>query len=167
MSTRVSEIRLGDTQLDEAFCPQSVTVVLEDDLDVSRGDMIIGLEDRPGAATDLRARVCWMRRQPLRSGVRFLLKHTSLTTPAVVAGIEHRLDMATLEPAPAPPELELNDLGEIRLRTARPIVFDAYATNRLMGSFILIEEGTNATVAAGMLVPPTEVAPLADAGYTI
>jgi bifunctional enzyme CysN/CysC/sulfate adenylyltransferase subunit 1 len=75
--------------------------------------------------------------------------------------------MATLEPAPAPPELGLNDLGEIRLHTARPIVFDAYATNRLMGSFILIEEGTNATVAAGMLLPPAEVVPLADAGYTI
>jgi bifunctional enzyme CysN/CysC/sulfate adenylyltransferase subunit 1 len=167
LSTRVREIRLGDAQLEEAFCPQSVTVVLEDDLDVSRGDMIIGLEDRPGAATDLRARVCWMRRQPLRRGARFLLKHTSLTTPAIVAGIEHRLDISTLEPAPAPLELGLNDLGEIRLSTARPVVFDAYATNRLTGSFILIEEGTNATVAAGMLLPPAEVVPLADAGYTI
>jgi bifunctional enzyme CysN/CysC/sulfate adenylyltransferase subunit 1 len=167
LCTSVREIRLGDTQFEEAFCPQSVTVVLEDDLDVSRGDMIIGLDDRPGAATDLRARICWMRRQPLLSGARFLLKHTSLTTPAVVSAIEHRIDIATLEPAPAPPELGLNDLGEIRLRTARPIVFDAFATNRLTGSFILIEEGTNATVAAGMLLPPAEVVPLPDAGYSI
>jgi bifunctional enzyme CysN/CysC/sulfate adenylyltransferase subunit 1 len=167
LCTTVREIWLGETRLEEAFCPQSVTLVLEDDLDISRGDMIIGLDDLPGAATELRARVCWMRRQPLVSGARFLLKHTSMTTPAVVAGIEHRIDMATLEPQPAPPGLGLNDLGEIRLHTARPLVFDAYATNRLTGSFILIEEGTNATVAAGMLLPPSEVAHLAEVGYTI
>ena len=93
LCTRVREIWLGDAQLDEAFCPQSVTLVLEDDLDVSRGDMIIGLEDLPGAATELRARVCWMRRQPLRGGARFLLKHGSLTTLAVIPGIEHRIDI--------------------------------------------------------------------------
>ena len=158
---------MGDAVLEEAFCPQSITLVLEGNVDVSRGDMIVGLAGRPGVATDLRARICWMRQRPLHRGGRFLLKHASLTVPAVVGEISHRIAMATLEPEGAPAGLGLNDIGEVRLQTARPIVFDGYATNRLTGSFILIEPGTNATVAAGMLLPPTEAARLTDAEYTI
>jgi bifunctional enzyme CysN/CysC/sulfate adenylyltransferase subunit 1 len=155
--SHVKEIWTYDGAVEEAFCPQSITLVLADDIDVSRGNMIIGVEDRCGASTDLHAKVCWMHPRPLQRGKRYFLKHTSHTVPALVTEIEHRIDIATLEPQPAPPELALNDLGEIRLRTAQPIYFDGYATNRLTGSFILIEQGTNATVAAGMLLPPTEV----------
>jgi bifunctional enzyme CysN/CysC/sulfate adenylyltransferase subunit 1 len=143
--------------LDEAFCPQSVTLELEDDLDVSRGDMIVGLETLPGMGTELHAKVCWMNPRPLQAGRKYFLKHTSQSVQALVTSIEHRLDIQTLEPQPGPTDLAMNDIGEIRLKTARPVIYDGYAANRLTGSFILIEPGTNATVAAGMLLPPLEV----------
>jgi bifunctional enzyme CysN/CysC/sulfate adenylyltransferase subunit 1 len=153
----VKQIWTYDGPLDEAFCPQSITLVLEDDIDVSRGDMIIGPDNLPGASTDLRARVCWMHPRPLKSGRKYALQHTTKTVQASITGIEDRIDMTTLEPEPHPPELALNDIGEIRLSTSGPLIFDGYAANRLTGSFILIEPGTNATVGAGMLLPPLEV----------
>jgi bifunctional enzyme CysN/CysC/sulfate adenylyltransferase subunit 1 len=146
-----------DSPFQEAFCPQSITLVLEDDIDVSRGDMIIGPDNLPGASTDLHARVCWMHSRPLQRGRKYLLRHTTRTVQAAVADIEDRIDMTTLEPEPDPQELGLNDIGEVRLRASGPLVFDGYGTNRLTGSFILIEPGTNATVGAGMLFTPTEV----------
>jgi bifunctional enzyme CysN/CysC/sulfate adenylyltransferase subunit 1 len=156
-TTSVKEIWTYDGPVAEAFCPQSVTLVLEHDIDVSRGSMIVGLDALPGGGTDLRARVCWMHPRALTRGKKYLVKHTTSTVQAAVTEIEHRLDIATLEPQAAPAELGINDLGEIRLRTAKPLFYDGYATNRLTGSFVLIEPGTNATVGAGMLLPPTEV----------
>ena len=152
----VKQIWTYDGPRAEAFCPQSITLVLEHDIDISRGDMIIGPDNLPGASTDLRAKLCWMHSRPLQRGRKYLLRHTTRTVQAAVADIEDRIDMTTLEPEPAPAELALNDIGEVRFRTATPLVFDAYSTNRLTGSFILIEPGTNATAAAGMLFPPTE-----------
>ena len=143
--------------LQEAFCPQSVTLVLEHDLDISRGDMIIGQENLPGMSADLHARICWMNPRPLVAGKKFFLKHAAQTVQAVVTRLENRVDIHTFDMQPDPAELVLNGLGEIRLKTAKPIVFDGYSNNRLTGSFILIEQGTNATVAAGMLLPPTEL----------
>ncbi len=157
IKTRVKEIWTYDGPLAEAFCPQSVTLLLADDLDVSRGDMIVGLDARPGLSAELLARVCWMQPRPLQRGKKFFLKHASLTTQAVVTSIEGRMSMQTFEPEPEPAELVMNDIGEIQLRTARPLIFDGYAANRLTGSFILIEPSTNATAAAGMLLPPTEL----------
>ena len=119
--------------------------------------MIIGPDSLPGASTDLRAKLCWMHSRPLQRGRKYLLRHTTRTVQAAVADIENRIDMTTLEPEPAPSELGLNDIGEIHLRTSAPLVFDGYSTNRLTGSFILIEAGTYATAAAGMLFPPLEV----------
>jgi bifunctional enzyme CysN/CysC/sulfate adenylyltransferase subunit 1 len=153
----VKQIWTYDGPLQEAFCPQSITLVLEDDIDISRGDMIIGQDNLPGASTDLRAKVCWMHPRPLQSGRKYFLRHTTKTVQAVIASVEDRIDMTTLEPEPNPPELGLNDVGEVRLKTSGPLVFDGYAANRLTGSFILIEPGTNATVGAGMLLPPLEV----------
>jgi sulfate adenylyltransferase subunit 1 len=153
----VKQIWTYDGPLQEAFCPQSITLVLEDDIDISRGDMIIGPDNLPGASADLRAKVCWMHSRPLQRGRKYLLRHTTRTVQAAIAHIEDRIDMSTLEPRPNPDALALNDIGEVRLRTSAPLVFDGYGTNRLTGSFILIEPGTNATVAAGMLFPPTEV----------
>jgi sulfate adenylyltransferase subunit 1 len=142
----------------EAFCPQSVTLQLADDVDVSRGDMIAGLDRLPGAGSDLVAHVCWLHPRPLQRGRRYYLKHTSRTIQAVVTNISNRIDFDTFDPQPAPEMLAMNDIGEIQLRTAKPLFFDAYSTNRLTGSFILVEEGTNATVGAGMLPPPSEFA---------
>ena len=154
--SRVKEIWTYDGPRQEAFCPQSITLVLEDDVDVSRGDMLIGPDNLPGASTELHAKVCWMHPRPLHRGRKYFLKHTTQTVQAVVTEIEDRINVSTFEPEPDAPELALNDIGEIRLKAAKPLIFDGYATNRLTGSFILIEQGTNATVAAGMLFPPLE-----------
>ncbi len=156
-SSTVKEIRLHEKILPEAFCPQSVTITLEHDLDISRGDTIIGVENLPGMSTDLHAKICWMNPRPLQRGRKYFLKHTSQTVQAIVQSIENRINISTFEPEPEPAELALNDIGEIRLRAARPLVFDGYSANRLTGSFILIEQGTNHTVAAGMLNPPVEL----------
>jgi bifunctional enzyme CysN/CysC/sulfate adenylyltransferase subunit 1 len=155
--TTVKQIWTYDGPVEEAFCPQSVTLVLEHDIDLSRGSMLIGPDHLPGASTELEADACWMHPRALAPGKKYWLKHTTHTVQAVVTELVHKLDMATLDPGPAPAELAMNDIGTIRLRTARPLVFDGYAANRLTGSFILIEPGTNATVAAGMLLPPREV----------
>ncbi|HOW64300.1 MAG TPA: GTP-binding protein [Candidatus Paceibacterota bacterium] len=154
--SRVKQIWTYDGCLQEAFCPQSVTLILEDDIDISRGDTIIGPDNLPGSGTDLRAHVCWMHPRPLQNGKKYLLKHTTQTVQAIITNIDGRIDFSTFDSVPQPAELEMNAIGEIHLRTARPLVYDGYWTNRLTGSFILIEPGSNATVAAGMLAPPPQ-----------
>lgn len=156
IKTTVKDIWTYHGPVAEAFCPQSVTLCLEHDIDVSRGDMIVGLESLPGCGTELSARVCWMHQRPLQAAKKYFLKHTTQTIQAAVTQIENRINFETLEPEPAPATLAMNDIGGIRLKTAKPLIFDGYSTNRLTGSFILIEQGTNATVAAGMLAAPTE-----------
>ena len=108
-----------------------------------------------------------MHPRPLQAGKKYFLKHTTHTVQVVVTELVNKLNIVTLETDPEPAELGMNDLGQIRLRTAKPIVFDGYATNRLTGSFILIEQGTNATVAAGMLLPPREVVKPENGDYVI
>ena len=156
IKTTVKDIWNYDHSMPEAFCPQSVTLCLEHDIDISRGDMIVGLENLPGRSADLSARICWMHLRPLQAGKKYFLKHGTQTVQAVVTQIENKINFDTLEAEPAPAALAMNDIGGIRIKTAKPLVFDGYQTNRLTGSFILIEQGTNATVAAGMLSAPTE-----------
>ncbi len=156
IKTTIKDIWTYDGSLNEAFCPQSVTICLEHDIDISRGDMIVGLEQLPGMGSDLHARICWMSIRPLQAGKKYFLKHGPQTVQVVVTQIEGRINMETVELEAGPTEFRANDIGVIRLKTAKPIIYDGYATNRLTGSFILIEQGTNATVGAGMLFPPTE-----------
>jgi len=156
IKSRVKDIWSYDSSLNEAFCPQSVTVCLEHDIDISRGDMIVGIENLPGRSSELHAQVCWMHSRPLQAGKKYFLKHATQTVQAIVTKLESRINMTTLEPEPDPAALAINDIGGIRIKTAKPLVFDGYTTNHLTGSFILIEQGTNTTVAAGMLSPPTE-----------
>ena len=157
LCSTVKEIHTAAGPAEEAFSPQSVTLVLEDDIDISRGDLIAGLNTPPGSSTELQANICWMHSRPLQRGRKYLLKHTTQTVQAIVTSIEHRLNFTDLEAESTPDELALNDIGEIRLKTSKPLHFDGYAANRLTGSFILIEQGTNATAGAGMLFPPTEL----------
>ncbi|MST95395.1 MAG: sulfate adenylyltransferase [Pedosphaera sp.] len=156
LKSTVKEIWTYDGSLPEAFCPQSVTLVLEHDLDISRGDLVIGLENLPGMSGDLHARVCWMHPRPLQKGNKYFLKHSTQTVQAIVTSVENRINIQNFEPEAVTEGLPLNAIGEIRLKTSRPLLYDGYATNRLTGSFILVEQGTNATVAAGMLLPPLE-----------
>lgn len=155
--TNVRQIWTYDGPVAEAFCPQSVTLVLDHDIDISRGSMLVGTDHLPGTSRNLLAEICWMHPVALRRGKKYLLKHTTQTVSVVVTEILHKLNIATLDPEPEPAGLAMNDLGGIRLHAAQPLYFDGYTTNRLTGSFILIEPGTNATVAAGLLAPPSEV----------
>ena len=156
--TTVKEIWTYDGELSEAFCPQSVTLCLEHDIDISRGDMIVGTEKFPGCSAELRARVCWMHSKPLKPRTKYLLKHTTQVVQAVVTSLENRIPMTSFQPELSPSELAMNDIGIIQLTTSEPIVFDEYSLNRLTGAIILMEQGTNATVAAGMLFPAAEPA---------
>ncbi|MCP5522282.1 MAG: sulfate adenylyltransferase [Verrucomicrobiales bacterium] len=156
IETSIQSIHTDDGLLQEAFCPQSVTLLLKDDIDVSRGDAIVGTDDLPGMAANLRARVCWMHPKPLQPGRKFFLKHATRTVQAMVTSIDHRVNISTYDEEPAGEGLALNQIGEVRIKTASPLVYDGYRQNRLTGAFILIEPGTNQTVAAGMLEAPAE-----------
>jgi sulfate adenylyltransferase subunit 1 len=158
IKTSIKEIWTYNGTLPEAFCPQSVTLCLKHDIDVSRGDMFVGKENLPGCSADLRARVCWMHARPLQPNKKYFLKHTTRVVQAVVTSLESRIPMASFEPESSPRELAMNDIGIIHLKTSKPIIFDGYSMNRLTGAIILIEQGTNATVAAGMLFPAAEPA---------
>jgi sulfate adenylyltransferase large subunit len=151
--TRIAGVDSFDGELETAFAPMSVTVRLEDDIDVSRGDMICAAEDPPEPVRELVADVCWMTNRPLEPGGRYTVKHTTRTARAIVEEVEHKIDVHTLEPGPAE-ELALNDIGRVRLRTSAPLVADPYARNRTTGSFILVDEATNDTVGAGMVLTP-------------
>jgi bifunctional enzyme CysN/CysC len=151
-TTRIASIETYDGQLDAAFPPMSVTLLLEDDLDISRGDLICRVADAPEPTRELVATICWMSDRPLQPRGRYALKHTTRTTRALVGEIHHRIDVDTLTPDPSVGELHLNDIGVVTLRTGAPVLADPYGRNRVTGSFILIEEGTNDTVAAGMVL---------------
>jgi bifunctional enzyme CysN/CysC len=149
--TRIAAIDTFDGELEEAIAPMSLTLRLEDELDISRGEMIVHPHEQPSVARELAADLCWMTEAPLRPGGRYLIKHTSRGATAIVDAIEDVVDVHTLDRDEPPAELALNDIGRVRLRTSVPLVFDSYAGNRRTGSFILIEEGSNRTVAAGMI----------------
>jgi len=134
------------------MAPMSLTLRLEDELDISRGELICHPEQEPLVARELAADVCWMAQKPLQPGGRYLIKQTTRSATAVVDKIEDLLDVHTLERDPPPAELRLNDIGRVHLRTSTPLVFDPYKSNRRTGSFILIDESSNETVAAGMIV---------------
>jgi sulfate adenylyltransferase large subunit len=154
VSSVVEAVETLDGPLEEAFPPQSVTVRLADDVDVSRGDVLVKAEDHVAGVPLVRefeADVCWFADRPLRPGARYLLKHLTHTAEAIVDEILDVVDVRTLERADAPAELGLNDIGRIRLRTRRPLLADPYARNRVTGAFILIDESNNDTVAGGMI----------------
>ncbi len=151
-TSRIASIESFEGPLREAFPPQSVTVRLEDDLDVSRGDVIARPSDAPTVARELEAVVCWMADAPLRPRARYAIKHATRSVRGVVEGIDWRLDVETLGQLPDAPELALNETGHVRLRLSAPLAFDPYERNRDTGSFILIDEATNDTVGAGLIV---------------
>jgi len=153
--TRIASIDTYDGEIDSAVPTMSVALRLADEVDISRGDMIVGTEDPPVAARELEANICWMSEQPLAPRGRYTIKHTTRSARAVVEAIEHRVDINNLEHVPAQ-QLALNEIGRVHLRCSTPLVVDPYSRNRTTGSFILIDETTNDTVAAGMVVSATQ-----------
>ncbi len=151
-TTRITRIEQGGQPVAAAFAPMSVTIHLADDVDISRGDLLCHPDNRPMVSQDLSARICWMSERPLEARGRYALKHTTRWTRAIVDELLYRLDVNTGQRDWKAGSLGPNDLGRIRLRTTTPVVFDPYQRNRTTGSFILVDEATNATVAAGMLL---------------
>ena len=150
--TRIASIETADGPVDEAYPPMSVTVRLEDELDVSRGDMICRPHNQPTVTQDVDAMVCWMdEASALRPGARLVLKHTTRSCRALVKDLQYRLDVNTLHRDLEASELVLNEVGRVRLRTTQPVFVDSYARNRATGGFVLIDEQTNKTVGAGMI----------------
>jgi sulfate adenylyltransferase large subunit len=148
--TTIAAIDSFEGELETAFPPMSVTLRFADELDISRGDMVVDAEDPPTSSRELEAMVCWMSDAPLRPNGRYAIKHTTRSAKAIVQELEYRVDVNTLVHEPAD-ELSLNGIGRVRLRTSTPLMVDRYRRNRTTGSFILIDEATGDTVGAGMI----------------
>ena len=152
LTSRIAAIDTMDGPVEEAFAPMSVTVRLADDLDISRGDLICRAHNAPMVTQDVEAMVCWMVDKPLRPGAKLAIKHTTRSARAVVRELRYRLDVNTLHRDEDATELRLNDIGRIRLRTTQPLFADEYRRNRTTGGFIVIDEATNATAGAAMIL---------------
>jgi sulfate adenylyltransferase subunit 1 (EFTu-like GTPase family) len=150
--SRVEAVETVDGPLDAALPPQSVTIRLADDLDISRGDLLADPEKPPTAARELDARICWMSERPLEARAKLAVKHTTRSVRAIVDELVAVTDIHSLDDVPGPERLELNDIGVVRLRLSEPLAVDPYAESRETGAFILIDEATNDTVAAGMVI---------------
>jgi bifunctional enzyme CysN/CysC len=152
-TTRIEAIDTADGPVQEAFPPMSVVVRLADELDVSRGDMICRPHNAPHSAQDVEAMICWMDEQDaIVPGKKYALKHTTRNVRTVVRDVQYRLDVNTLHRAENPGSLSLNEIGRVTLRTTQPLFVDEYRRNRSTGGFILVDEATNRTVAAGIVV---------------
>jgi len=150
-SSVVKRIELGAVSLPEAIHEQSVSILLEDEIDVSRGDMLVPAAEQPTVTKEVEGMVCWFSETPLSPARTYLVRHTTRTSKAKIAGIDYRVDVNTLAQEPAS-SLAMNDIARIRLRLAQPLAVDPYTENRATGAFIVIDESTNNTVGAGMIV---------------
>jgi sulfate adenylyltransferase large subunit len=152
-TSRVKAIATWDGELHEAYAPMAASIQLEDELDVSRGDMLVHPDRLPHISRRFEASVVWMSQQPLEPGRPYLVKHTTQQVTAVVTALRYRVNVNTLDQERAE-RLELNEIGRVTIETTRPLFFDAYRTNRSTGAFILIDPLSNATAAAGMIQEP-------------
>jgi len=150
--TTIKSIDVFEEELEEAYPPMSVTIRLNDDLDLSRGDMIVKENNVPQIEQDLDVMVCWMNEKPLLSRTKYHLKHTTNDVKCMVKEIKYKVDVNTLNRIEDGKELKMNEIARVSLRTTRPLFFDSYRKNRQTGSLILIDEGTNNTVGVGMIV---------------
>lgn len=152
LSSKVKSVEIGGEEIEEAFAPLSVTVQLEDDIDISRGDMLVREGNLPKVGQDIDAMICWMSDKPLQLNGKYFLKHTTRDARAVIKDIKYKLDINTLHRITENPQISMNDVGRITIRTTAPLLYDAYTKNRETGSFILIDEATNVTVGACMII---------------
>ena len=152
-STTIKTVESGGEQLDEAYAPMSVTITLNDEIDISRGDMIVRENNLPKSGQDLEVMVCWMDdKKPLQLRGKYAIKHTTNDARCIVNDIKYKMDINTLSRIHDDKEIKLNDIGRISIRTTKPLFFDDYQRNRNTGSLVLIDEGTNVTVGACMIL---------------
>ena len=151
-NSKIKQILIADKEIDEAFHPQSVTILLEDQIDVSRGDMLVKPNNQPNNSQDLDARICWFSgSKKLTQGTKLILRHTTKEAQVIVSEVRYKIDVNSLRKNEEQKEFGMNDIGRITLRSSLPIFWDSYRRNRNTGSFILVDPFTNETLAAGML----------------
>jgi len=151
MQSRIKEIFVGEQSTDIVFPPQSVTITLETDIDLSRGDMMVRENNQPESVQELDAQICWMGEQPLNPGIRYIVRHGTTEIKSMIREVLYKVDINTLHRNEEDRDIGMNDIARIRLRTASPLLVDDYRRNRTTGSFVLIDPGTNLTVAAGFI----------------
>jgi sulfate adenylyltransferase subunit 1 len=151
-NSKIKTIEFGGKQLEEAFAPMSITMTLVDEIDISRGDIIAKPNNQPQSDQDLDLMLCWMNQRPVSLNTKFYLRHTTREVRGVLKEIQYKLDINSLSRVENVEQLGMNDIARVKIRTAQPLFFDGYRKNRITGSVILVDEGTNETVAAGMIV---------------
>ncbi|PIB37128.1 sulfate adenylyltransferase [Reichenbachiella sp. 5M10] len=151
-SSKIKSIDTYDGAIDEAFAPMSVTIQLEDEIDIGRGDMIVRTNNKPEAIQDIEVMVCWLNGKGPKPRAKYILRHTTSEVKAMIKDITYKLDISTLHRNEEDKEVGANDICKMQLRTTKPLLADSYSKNRITGSLILVDEGTNETVAAGMIV---------------
>ena len=150
--TRVKAIHSPDGEQEEAFAPQSVCITLTEEIDISRGDTLVKTNNPPEVSQDIEAMICWFSNKPMPPRAKLVIRHTTQETKAIIQDVKYHVDINTLHKIEGVDGFAMNDIGRITLRTAVPLIHDSYRRNRATGSFILIDPGTNETVAAGMIV---------------
>lgn len=154
MTSSVTAVYLGEKELESAVSPESVDITLSDDIDISRGDVIVAVDGKqPHMEQEVLLNVCWFRNSPMQQGKKYVIRHATQQTLGIIKEIEYKIDINTREKEYGVDKLIMNDIARVRIKTADPLIFDYYKDNRTMGSLIFIEEGTNDTVGAGMIVP--------------
>ena len=154
MTSSVTGVYLGEKELETAVSPESVDITLSDDIDISRGDVIVSVDGKqPHMEQEVLLNVCWFRNSPMQQSKKYVIRHATQQTLGIIKEIEYKIDINTREKEYGVDKLIMNDIARVRIKTADPLIFDYYKDNRTMGSLIFIEEGTNDTVGAGMIVP--------------
>ncbi|MBS1516797.1 MAG: sulfate adenylyltransferase subunit CysN [Bacteroidetes bacterium] len=151
-TSRIKSIDTYEGPVHEAFAPMSVTLRLEDDIDISRGDMIVRVNNQPETGQDIDVIVCWLSNQPMNPAAKYILMHTTKEVKAIIKELNYKFDINTLHRLENDKEMKMNDIARLRLRTTQPLFYDSYERNRNTGSLILIDEATKVTVAAGMII---------------
>jgi sulfate adenylyltransferase subunit 1 len=150
-SSKIKSVDTFDGPVEEAFAPMSVTVTLEDDIDISRGDMIVRENNVPEVGQDIDVMVCWLNSKPLQLNGKYAIKHTTKDVRCIVKEVKYRININTLHRDEENKEIKMNDIGRVTLRTTSPLFYDEYTKNRITGSLVLIDEATNVTVGAAMI----------------
>lgn len=150
--SKIKAIHTADGELSEAFSPLSVSLLLEDEIDISRGDMIVKTNNQPTTGQDIEAMICWFSERPLAQRGKFVVRHATREAKAILKDVRYKVNINTLHKIEDDLTFNMNDIGRITLRTSTPLIYDSYSKNRTTGSFILIDENTNETVAAGMII---------------
>ena len=150
--SRIKAIHTATGELTEAFSPLSVSLLLEDEIDISRGDTIVKSNNQPETGQDIEAMICWFSERPLHTRGKYLIRHTTREAKALIREVRYKVNINTLHKVEDDLTMAMNDIGRITLRTSSPLIYDSYSKTRTMGSFILVDENTNETVAGGMIV---------------